>query len=169
MSCNLCNDLARWVNPAGVGPQELFPDYLRASGRALRDRSSMQATLRGWLGKKGAYGDERTQEDAAALEVRICGSCFLLIYFMNSNIFPSGCATPIFLVRRGAIVSGPKCIESLSKWGWGWVLPFYFCSSTDRHLLELDGLPWPIMSCSVSDGTIEDLGHRIWGKCPKTS
>lgn len=50
--------------------QELFPDHLRASGRALRDRGGLQATLKGWFGKKGAPGEERTPDETAALEVR---------------------------------------------------------------------------------------------------
>ena len=52
--------------------QELLPDHLRASGRALRDsRAGLQSTLKGWFSMKATPDDEKSPEDIAALEVRI--------------------------------------------------------------------------------------------------
>jgi len=51
--------------------QELFPEHLLLGGRLSREKGMLQATMKGWFGRKSAAAPlEQSAEGTSALEVR---------------------------------------------------------------------------------------------------
>ena len=58
--------------------QELFPEHLLLGGRLSREKGMLQATMKGWFGRKSvAAPSEQSTEGTSALEVsmQLCGLC----------------------------------------------------------------------------------------------
>ena len=71
------------TKPGWTAVQELFPEHLLLGGRLSREKGALQATVKGWFGRKGSAAlPEQAPPSTSALEVT-CSLTSVLCYSGN--------------------------------------------------------------------------------------